>query len=63
MSPPSLKLSYYDTYISSTAAVLCPFVKVGYATEKAETKKLFWAERLYFPQRPEGVDVLSLGQN
>lgn len=39
-----------------------PIVKVGYATERAETKQLFWAERLCFPQRHEGGNALSPGQ-
>lgn len=36
-----------------------PIVKVGYATEQAETKQLFWAEKLCLPKRHEGRDALS----
>lgn len=39
-----------------------PTVKVGYATEQAETKQLFWAEKLCFPQRHEVGDALPPGQ-
>lgn len=39
-----------------------PIVKVHYATEQAETKQLFWAVRLCFPQRHEGGGALPPGQ-
>lgn len=39
-----------------------PTVKVGYATERAETKQLFWEERLCFPPRDGVGEAIPAGQ-